>query len=336
MRKAFFALFVALVSTCALALGSTSVAGASTNHSLLGLVQSQEGQNTNRTDQQSEATATTNQRNLNVPIAILSPGANSGDVDQSNRSDTSVSSSNRNSSDQGIDQRQRGRLFSWGAGLPGLDQRQQAANANETSQVSSAEATTEQANVNVPIAILSPGANSGDVDQSNRADTDVRSSNGNRSDQWVGQAQQGSVVSKGHEPRCEKDCGHGKDRGPNKPCSCEPKNGPSLSEDQQAANTNETQQHSSAEATTDQSNVNKPISILDFGSFDRHDDGKDWKKGNDWGHGKDGKGSHVHQSNSADTTVGSHNTNDSVQGIQQVQHGAVGGLGGNHSGQHCC
>jgi len=181
MRRAFFALFVALVSTCALALGG-SVAGATTVPS--GFDQSQVGQNTNKTDQQSRATAETDQWNLNVPISVLSPGANSGDVDQSNRSDTSVFSFNENRSTQGIDQVQQGHVSGWGDhGPQGLDQSQQAANSNETSQDSSAEATTKQANVNVPIAILSPGANSGDVDQSNRAETEVGSGNSNSSHQ---------------------------------------------------------------------------------------------------------------------------------------------------------
>ena len=57
MRKAFLALFVAIVSTCALALGG-GVAGASTQPSLPGFEQNQAGQNSNKTDQQSQASAT--------------------------------------------------------------------------------------------------------------------------------------------------------------------------------------------------------------------------------------------------------------------------------------
>ena len=113
MRKAFLALFVAIVSTCALALGG-GVAGASTQTSLPGFEQNQVGQNSNKTDQQSQASAWTGQLNLNVPISVLSPGANSGDVDQSNRSNTSVFSFNENESEQGIQQLQQGRVTGWG------------------------------------------------------------------------------------------------------------------------------------------------------------------------------------------------------------------------------
>ena len=171
-------------------------------------------------------------------------------------------------------------------------------------------------------------------------------------------------------PRCNKGCGHdqcshetwGKDDGckPHRPdqghdkgqhCKCtqEPNSQPHLSQDQQAANTNETHQSSSAEATTKQTNVNKPISILDFGHDGKvRDDGpskgdygnqgsghdKGWEHGP--GHPDMGHAGDVNQSNSADTSVGSHNANGSAQGIHQVQQGGVGGLGGNHSGQPSC
>ena len=291
---------------------------------------------------------------------------------------------NENESEQGIQQLQQGRIT--GKGSNGLGQRQEATNTNETSQDSSAAATTKQANVNVPIAILSPGANSGDVDQSNRSDTKVASGNSNSSDQWVDQGQKGSVDDGGHKPRCEKDCGHDNngcghekrcghdqcsdkkwnkdDCKPHRPnhdknedCRCPQDDWRHLSQSQSAANNNETTQASSAEATTKQANVNTPISILDFGSHksdkDKGDaghgkgDDKGWghsDKG--WGHDKDqghgnghpnqGHDGDVNQSNSSGTYVVSHNANDSAQGIQQIQQGSVGGLGGNHSGQPCC
>jgi hypothetical protein len=350
MRRALFVLLFALVGVgAALILGSTP-AGASTDLSDA-LVQSQQGTNTNQTDQQSQATAETRQLNLNVPISLLSPGSNAGDVDQSNRADTDVISANDNRSEQSIDQTQQGQVE--GAGPVGrLQQDQAAANSNETSQDSSAEATTTQANVNVPIAILSPGANSGDVDQSNRADTYVVSYNQNDSDQSVDQTQQGVVEpsDKGHSS-----CGHGKSRcghghhGRDKArghdrCPCGDRGDDSrMHQKQEAANTNETSQDSSASATTEQTNVNVPISVLGFGVHDvgRYDHGKG-PHSMDKGHGQHRPAPHrpsgdVEQSNEADTYVASVNTNDSNQSIDQIQQGWIGGFdrGGSHSGNGC-
>ena len=373
MRRATIALLIALAT-----MFGGSAAGASTG-SPLGLDQSQVGNNTNQTGQQSKATASTDQLNLNIPISVLSPGANSGDVDQSNRSDTYVVSVNENGSTQSVDQSQQGQVGRSGHGSgSGLDQSQEAANTNETSQDSSAEATTYQANVNAPVAILSPGANSGDVDQSNHADTEVWSANSNNSDQSVDQTQQGKVEGSEQGAGCKKDCGrdhcppsragksncsgHRPDRDHDRDdrCKCQHGDQRHLSQSQEAANTNETEQASEAKATTEQTNVNLPISILEFGSHDRHDgkshdgkrghdghgkgdhdrkgDGYDKDRGHDHGRPDMGRSGDVSQSNSADTSVVSYNANDSVQSIDQIQQGGIGnGSGGSHSGQpRCC
>ncbi|HET6449342.1 MAG TPA: hypothetical protein VFG31_09560, partial [Conexibacter sp.] len=60
-----------------------------------------------------------------------------------------------------------------------LDQVQQATNTNSTSQSANSSATTKQANVNVPISVLSKDANNGDVKQSNDATTVASSENSN-------------------------------------------------------------------------------------------------------------------------------------------------------------
>ena len=323
MRRAFFGLLFALVGTCVALILSSSAAGASTDLTD-GLDQSQTGQNSNTTDQQSEAAATTKQLNLNLPISLLSPGSNSGDVDQSNDADTTVISANENDSTQSVDQTQQGSVEgsdkghdSCGCGHKSKNghdggesasQSQQAANTNETSQDSSAEATTYQANVNLPVAILSPGANSGDVDQSNKADTYVASYNKNDSTQSVDQTQQGSV--------------EGSDKGAS-----------TLTQAQQAANTNETSQDSSAEATTKQANVNAPISILGFG-LNGSKDAHGMRRGYERPSSHDGSGD-VDQSNKADTYVVSYNQNDSTQSVDQTQQGSVEGPAKGHDPCRC-
>jgi hypothetical protein len=61
-----------------------------------------------------------------------------------------------------------------------LDQVQKAGNGNSTTQQADSSATTKQANVNVPVSVLSKGANNGDVDQSNHAKPTAKSSKSQR------------------------------------------------------------------------------------------------------------------------------------------------------------
>ena len=91
----------------ALALGG-GVASADLVGDATGIVQDQTATNTNSTTQDAYASAETNQYNVNAPIAILSPGANSGDVDQSNTAYTDATASNDNSTYQSVDQDQSG------------------------------------------------------------------------------------------------------------------------------------------------------------------------------------------------------------------------------------
>ena len=68
--------------------------------------QSQTGSNTNDMHQNAEANATTDQRNENKPFSFFSPGANGGDVTQSNDATTNAWAGNWNDTDQSVDQRQ--------------------------------------------------------------------------------------------------------------------------------------------------------------------------------------------------------------------------------------
>ena len=156
-----------------------------------GVDQGQQASNDNSTDQDAEANASTEQVNVNAPIAILSPRANSGDVSQSNDATTTAQAGNANWTDQSIGQSQDaqtdGRCGCGGSG--DVSQDQEASNSNSTDQDAEANASTSQVNVNAPIAILSPGANGGDVSQSNSGTTTPQATNANVTDQAISQAQ---------------------------------------------------------------------------------------------------------------------------------------------------
>ena len=64
-----------------------------------------------------------------------------------------------------------------GSGSQQVEQIQTAANENSTEQSASSEASSQQANVNVPVAVNSPYSNNGDVNQSNSAENSARSAN---------------------------------------------------------------------------------------------------------------------------------------------------------------
>jgi len=63
-----------------------------------------------------QSSATNKQTNVNVPIAILSKGSNNGDVNQSNKGDTSSSAQNNNGTEQSNHQNQKG--SAGGSGAP--------------------------------------------------------------------------------------------------------------------------------------------------------------------------------------------------------------------------
>ena len=259
------------------------------------LIQTQDATNTNTTDQTAETNAETNQYNVNAPIAILSPGANSGDVDQSNTAETSATAGNTNTTDQSVTQDQTG-TASGGCGSCGggsVSQDQSGDNSNDTTQDSEANATTNQYNVNAPISIQSPGANGsscdpcggsgGDVNQSNDADTSAWAGNSNETTQTVDQSQDATVAGSGF-------------------CGCE---APSIQQSQTGTNDNSTAQTATANAETNQYNVNAPIAILSPGA----------------------NNGDVDQSNQADTDATAYNGNSTDQSIWQDQDAAVRGDG---------
>ena len=157
--------------------------------------------------------------------------------------------------------------WAWGSGT----------NQNRTDQDAKAGATTQQANVNLPISILSWGSNGGAVSQGNQADTKAYADNDNGTDQSVDQNQDANVAgSRGTSddgPRCW-----------------------TIAQSQDAANERQRDEPArDAYVSTKQVNVNAPISILSWGA----------------------NGGDVRQHNDGATTAGATNTNATKQSIDQ-------------------
>ncbi|MGA8364951.1 MAG: hypothetical protein WB709_10570 [Solirubrobacteraceae bacterium] len=95
-------------SVCALALApGTALAGEGGGGPLGGLLkQVQSATNQNTTEQSASSEASSQQTNINAPVAIDSPGSNNGDVNQSNDANTQASSENNNDTEQGNTQTQ--------------------------------------------------------------------------------------------------------------------------------------------------------------------------------------------------------------------------------------
>jgi hypothetical protein len=282
-----------------------------------GIDQDQTATNDNTTDQRSDATATTKQANVNAPISVLSWGANNGDVEQSNDADTTAKAGNSNGTDQRVYQDQQAASQGLGGGIA---QSQDATNGNETTQGATADAATYQANVNVPVSVLSWGSNGGDVDQSNSADTKAYAANDNWTGQVVDQNQDAKIVAP-HKPATDHG-GYPKPHQPGpQPCKCDgqgPKDpGPighpgSIDQSQTGSNTNSTTQDAVAEATTEQGNLNLPVSILSWGA----------------------NGGDVDQANYARTTAAAGNSNGTYQSVDQGQKAQVADKGSHASRPH--
>ncbi|MEZ5222293.1 MAG: hypothetical protein R2743_12425 [Ilumatobacteraceae bacterium] len=181
---------------------------------------------TNHTTQSSDADAASRQRNVNLPLSILSvgdglehPGASTcaddwdrcgvpanGDQGSSQMNTASNDAWSTNDSDtvqqvvQSATQHVRQDTAAEGAGLDGDGDEestdtitgdasidQQANPSNTTDQQSTADASSKQVNVNAPIAILAVDSNNGDVDQTNTATNTADSANTNATDQTVTQ-----------------------------------------------------------------------------------------------------------------------------------------------------
>jgi hypothetical protein len=179
---------------------STALAGGG---SLGGLVeQTQTATNSNETNQTANSTATSEQTNVNAPISILSEGSNNGDVNQSNKGETSSSAQNNNGTEQSNWQNQEGSAsgkdshgHDCGCSKGGskVEQSQTGENSNTTNQTAESSATNKQTNINVPISILSKDSNNGNVNQSNKGDTSSSAQNNNGTEQGNWQNQEGSA-----------------------------------------------------------------------------------------------------------------------------------------------
>ena len=136
----------------------------------------------------------------------MSPNANGGDVSQSNDATTAAGAYNQNDTQQSVEQEQgadaKGSHPSGskdggnedGCGCGGtshadVDQSQTGDNSNDTTQDASANAETNQHNLNQPFSLLSHGSG-GDVHQSNDATTVAGAGNVNLTDQAIGQVQE--------------------------------------------------------------------------------------------------------------------------------------------------
>lgn len=184
----------------------------------------QKGSNDNSTEQHAKSSASTIQANLNT-------GNGKGDVDQSNKADTSAKSSNHNSTDQSVHQKQDASDGSKHGKSSHGEAFQEGSNTNSTKQDASSHASTEQVNIYAPITVFGFGSDGGDVHQSNDANTKAESSNSNDTTQSVDQSQKGSGNAK-----------------------------------QVGSNSNSTEQSASSSAKTQQANIYAPISVFSHGS----------------------------------------------------------------------
>src|SRR3954453_4576182 len=238
--------------------------------------QSQDGSNSIGQDSSASSYSTqTEPVNVNAPVRILSPGDDNGDVHQSNRSDADAKASNKNYSDQSIDQSQGSSQGGWSKSKKGHDSEQSQTAANSITQSACASAISTQTapvNVNTPVRFLSPGDDTGDVHQSNRSDADAVAKNHNPSTQSIDQSQ-----SSGDKPAADSGksgdewCG-GKEGGPKK-------EGPKHTSTQSQSASNDISQDAKAKAKSEQTaptNVNAPLRFLspngcagDTGSVDQ-------------------------------------------------------------------
>ena len=255
----------------------------------------QHGANDNSTTQDSSATVDNRQTNINLPITLFSVGSGNGDVSQGNEADNTAKSVAVNGTDQSVDQTGNAEATSesdcgcggGGGGDTVAAVEQYGSNDNSTDQHSSAVVDNNQTNVNVPITLFSVGSGNGDVTQGNEADNTAKSTTTNATDQSVDQSGDATATS-------ESDCG------------CGGGGDTVASVAQQAGNSNETVQDSSADVTNDQLNVNAPITLFSVGS---------------------GNGD-VDQSNTASNTATSSTANGTSQGITQAGSAVGSMLGG--------
>jgi hypothetical protein len=128
----------------------------------------------------SAATSTqTNPTNNAISVAILSPGASSGPVTQSNNSTAASTAANTNATTQNAGQ------------VAGAGAAQQAVQVASNAQAANSSAASTQKNPTnnaIHVAILSEGASSGPVSQSNNSSASSAAKNTNATNQTADQA----------------------------------------------------------------------------------------------------------------------------------------------------
>ena len=247
----------------------------------------------------SSATSTqTNPSNTAVSVNILSPGAHSGNVSQSNDSSATSSAGNTNGTTQNASQ-QAGCCGGGGGGVQGIGQ--QAGNYQEAGS-EAVSTQVDPSNHAISLNILSPGAGGGNVSQSNSSSATSSAGNTNGTTQNAAQ-QAGCGLCVASVPECTDGCSH------------------PLGAIQGIGQLAHSEQGAGSEATSTQSGASNVAASGDIGGFKPHDDAHStltpvMAAGN------------VSQSNSSSATSSAGNTNGTTQNAsQQGGWGAIQGIG---------
>ncbi|HEU4977116.1 MAG TPA: hypothetical protein VFT50_18655 [Baekduia sp.] len=119
--------------------------------------------------------------NTAIHVAILSPGASSGPVQQANTSNATSAAGNTNTTSQDVAQ-------SGGGAGAGSQTAGQQAQSGQTAQSSAGSTQDHPTNTAIHVAILSPGASSGPVQQANTSNAGSQAGNTNTTRQRTTQS----------------------------------------------------------------------------------------------------------------------------------------------------
>jgi hypothetical protein len=175
MRKSILAC-VALSAAFVLALSTGAWADVTPGQDIGQLANSEQSASSSATSTQ------TNPSNTAVSVNILSPYASSGNVSQSNSSSATSSAGNTNGTTQNA--AQQAGCCGGGSGVQGIGQ---AAGNGQEAASSATSTQTNPSNTAVSVNILSPGAHSGNVSQSNDSSATSSAGNTNGTTQNAGQ-----------------------------------------------------------------------------------------------------------------------------------------------------
>jgi hypothetical protein len=214
--------------------------------------------------QNAASSATSNQykpTNNAVSVAILSPHASSGKVEQANNSTANSTASNENTTDQKAEQS----AYGHGSGVQGIGQ----AAGNYQDAKSSAESTqTKPTNNAISLSILSPGSSTGPVHQENNSTANSTASNENTTHQDADQSAGGGAdMVKKDAPRSVDGCSSCAPPPPHDGCdSCHP-DIPGVQGIGQLATNEQSAQSSATSTQTNPTNNAVSLSILSPGSY---------------------------------------------------------------------